>query len=131
MKEPVVNSVCNTDEVELLSSEQLHALDRDQELQTLLRSERLTKHILHIDEAPDRVKALKRLRSTVPEFHAFCGAILKITEDSRPQELEKGEEAASVKDIHVNETQRLVSEYEETTMEAITEPIIEQSNGEK
>ena len=61
----------------ILHKIQLTALDEDAEIQILLRSHRLGEHILYIDSAPDRSRALKRLRESHPEFEYFVDKILK------------------------------------------------------
>jgi zinc finger HIT domain-containing protein 3 len=128
---PPVNSLSSNtkigviNEVELLSSEQLEALDRDQELQTLLRSERLAKHILQIDEATNRQGALKRLRATVPEFHSFCGTVLNVIEATRPKESKIDAATSKAKMEREEELRRLVIEAEAATTEAVTDSVDE------
>ena len=63
---------------DILHNSQLAALDKDADLQRLLRSERLMAHIRAVDLAPDRPRALKRLREAHPEFNDFVGKAVKV-----------------------------------------------------
>jgi len=77
------------DTPDILSAEQLAALDRSHDLSAMLRSERLQKHILQVDGAANRQGALKRLRTAAPEFNEFVGKLLRLTETAvvvRPAE---------------------------------------------
>ena len=66
----------------IIPIEHLHALDKDADIQALLRSKRLAEHILMIDDAGDRPLALKRLRDSHPEFNGFVTSVLRIVNES-------------------------------------------------
>jgi hypothetical protein len=66
----------------IIPIEHLQALDKDSEIQVLLRSKRLAEHILMIDDAGDRPLALKRLRDTHPEFNGFVTNVLRVVNES-------------------------------------------------
>ena len=60
----------------ILSASQKEKLRNSKKIQDILRSKRLREHIFDVDNAPDRQKALRNLRSKNAEFDSFLQELL-------------------------------------------------------
>jgi hypothetical protein len=93
----------------ILHESQLAALDKDPELQKLLRSERLRAHIQAVDAAPDRARALKRLRLSHPDFDGFVAKTVSVV-SSRDLQTGADELRRAAQDARKAAVARLVEE---------------------
>lgn len=71
--------------VAVLHPAQLAALDKNHEIQSLIKSSRLTSHIHQVDSANDRQETLKRMRENIPEFEEFACKMLKVVKCANTQ----------------------------------------------
>lgn len=64
--------------IDLLKPSQMKKLETDPYVRKMLGSKRLQGHIRSVDEADDRLGALKKLRKNNKEFHEFIGNMLDV-----------------------------------------------------
>jgi len=125
----------------ILHASQLAALDKDPEIQRLLRSERLKEHIHAVDSAPDRCRALKRVRSSHPEFDEFVAKSVSVVSNRdlqtgmdelrrAAQELRKAEVARLIEEARVEASGQGEQEEEEEEEEGQGEQGEEEGEGE-
>ena len=113
------SKLVTSDSAVLLNSDQLAALDKNGDIQSLIRSTRLTSHIMQVDSASDRQGTLKRMRQNVPEFDEFIGKVLKVVSDAGQKSVQDVNTALK-KEATKKEIQRLLKEAEKEA-EAVIE----------
>lgn len=75
-QEDQTQAVETDEQIKMLTEEQKTSLRNDKKLKSLLQSNKLKRHIVAIDSAPDRPAALKKMRLNNPHFESVVDVIL-------------------------------------------------------
>jgi hypothetical protein len=115
-----ITSTTNTESIPssaiILNEHQLSALNNNNDVNRLLRSERLKAHIEAVDTAPDRSLALKKLRLSHPEFDLFVCNMLQVVTASENLSESEDELHKAAREERRREVARLIEEAKQEVL---------------